>query len=395
MINLLGIVKYRIGVRMKKFVKLLIISLLAVVTGLGLVACNGGGKTEEKGIVCKKLSGDDFYTVISYGAEDGVTSLDISAAAQAKYGENGAKTITVGRIRTGAFDGNTSLKEVIVSDKADDGVDLTIDAGAFRNMRGLEKITLPFVGANANSDAYMNETEPATGDKVKATDKARSIGYIFGEEESDVSSAITLTYGEASGQTATFYIPVALTEITIKAENEINIPMFAFCGLTRITTVNLVGNVKAIGVSAFKNMTGLTKVNIPASVKTIYENAFEGTTALKVFGDNGFKFDAESTLKEIKDAAFKGSKLAAFDISGTQVETIGDYVFAGNKTLSSVKFGTSVKTIGAFLFADCEALTELTYTGTVAQCGEIEINDNWAESSKLERIVCSDGNIDL
>ena len=376
---------------MKKVARLLIISVLTMICALGVAACDGGGKTDAKGLVCKKMNGDDFYTVVSYGAEEGVTALDISAAAKAKYGE----TTVVGRIRTGAFDGNSSLKEVIVTDNAGDGVALTIDEGAFRNMRGLEKITLPFIGANANSDAYINETAPATGDEVKATDKARCFGYIFGEEESDVSSAVTFTYGDGSEQTATFYIPVALTEITVKAENEINIPMYAFCGLSRIATVNLEGKIKAIGVSAFKNMTGLNKVNIPASVKVIYDNAFEGTTALKVFGDNGFKFDEGSLLEEIKTAAFKGTKLNAFDISGTQVKTIGDYAFAESKILNSVKFGTSVQTIGAYLFADCDDLTELTYTGTMAQCGEININDNWNASSKLEKIVCSDGDIDL
>lgn len=349
---------------MKKVVKLLIISLLAFVTAIGLVACNGGDKSDEKGIICKKLSGDNFYTVIGYNAVEGETSLDISAKAKAKYGD----TVIVGRIRTGAFDGNTSLKEVIVTDKAGDGVDLTIDAGAFRNMRGLEKITLPFVGANANSDAYMNETEPATGDKVKATDKARSFGYIFGEEESDVSSAVTFTYGDGSSQTATFYIPVALTEITIKAENEINIPMYAFCGLARISTVNLEGNIKAIGVSAFKNMTGLNKINIPQSVKVIYENAFEGTTSLKVFGDNGFKFDNGSQLTEIKEAAFKNTKLTGFDVSGTHVTKIGDYAFYGS-SLQTFTFNATIEAVGAYAFANSENLETVTNKPADDKCG--------------------------
>lgn len=353
------LIKYNLditGVSMKKLLKLLIISVLSIACVLGLFACGGGaGKNEEEGIICKKLSGDAFYTVIGYNAEKDengnvVTILDISAAAQDKYGDENT-TVTVGRIRTGAFDGNNTLTKVIVSDKAGDGVDLTIDAGAFKNMRALKEITLPFIGANAKSDAYFNETAPALGDELKATDKERTFGYIFGEDEADYASPITCNYGDKSDMTATFYIPVALTKVTVKAESEINIPMYAFCGLPRITTVNLEGNIKAIGVAAFKNMTALKTVNIPSSVKVIYEGAFEGTTALKTF-----TFDADSNLNEIKESAFKGTKLTAFDISGTQVNAIGDYAFYGSALTEFTFSATVTTTVGAYAFANSEKL---------------------------------------
>ena len=259
---------------MKKVVKLLIISVLVFVCAMGLIACGDNSNSEtDQGIVCRKFSGDNFYTVVSYNKKDGETELDISKAAQDKYGD----TVIVGRIRKGAFDGNETLKKVIVSDKAGDGVDLTIDEGAFKNMRALESITLPFVGANKNSDAYYNESEPAEN---KAVDKERSFGYIFGEEENDNSSAMTFSYGDKSDMTATFYIPVALKEIIIDADEEINIPMYAFCGAPRFVSVTLKGNIKAIGTSAFKNMTGVKTIEIPVGVTAIYENAFEGATAL-------------------------------------------------------------------------------------------------------------------
>lgn len=333
---------------MKKFVRLLIISLLALATAFSLFACSGAnGKTEEKGIIAKKLSGDNFYTVIGYGAEDGVDTLDVASAAKQKYGEQ----IVVGRIRTGAFDGNTTLTEIILSDSAADDIDLTIDAGAFKNMRALKKITLPFVGANAYSDAYYNETEPAKGDELKATDKERLFGYIFGEEESEYSAAITQFYGDTSEETATFYIPATLREITVSAASEINIPMYAFYGISGITTVNLNGEIKAIGQAAFKNAVGLKKINIPASVKVIYENAFEGAESIRTF-----TIDSGSTLTAIKDNAFKGTKLTAFDISGTQVKEIGNYAFY-NSSLTSFIFSEGIETIGAYAFANCKNLT--------------------------------------
>ena len=352
---------------MKKFVKLLIISIMILASVLSFAACDGNSdKDSSAGIVCKKLSGDDFYTVIGYNAEENETTLDISVAAKAKYGD---ETI-IGRIRKGAFDGNTTLKEITVTDETENGT-LTIDEGAFKNMRKLEKITLPFVGANRFSDAdqnvydiTLNEQEEKFYKKNIATDKEHLFGYIFGEEENTVSSKITFTYGEKSDMTADFYIPVALTEIVIDADKEINIPMYAFCGLTRVETVTLSGNINAIGRAAFKNMDKLSKVNIPSSVKVIYEDAFAGTAKLKVFGENGFSFDDGSLLEEIKEGAFRETRLASFDISGTQVKVIGDYAFYGS-ALQSFDFSATIENIGAYAFANSENLSVVAPSCTI------------------------------
>lgn len=333
---------------MKKVVRLLIISLLTVAAALSLVACNGiNGNSQEKGIIAKKLSGDSFYTVIGYGAEDDVKSLDIAAAVKEKYGD-----VVVGRIRTGSFDGNSSLTEIIVKDTTEDGT-LTIDKGAFKNMLALKKITLPFVGANAYSDAYYNETAPALGDELKATDNERLFGYIFGEEVNDTMAEIKQSNGTSD---ATFYIPATLKEITVNAEREINIPMYSFCGISGIATVNLQGSIKAIGVAAFKNAIGLKKINIPASVKVIYDSAFEGAISLKSFDANGFSIAAASELTEIKENAFKNTRLTSFDLSGTKVEAIGDYAFFGS-SLTTFTFSEQISVIGVYAFANNKNLS--------------------------------------
>ena len=331
---------------MKKLVKLFIISLLSAICVLGLVACGSDSESSAaQGIICKKIDGDAFYTVVGYNAEEGVTTLDISEKVKAKYGD----TAVVGRIRAGAFDGNTSLTEIIVKDSAEDDVNLTIDEGAFKNMRALKKITLPFVGANARSDAYFNASAPHAD---KAVDKARSFGYIFGEEESDFSSPITFTYGENG--TATFYIPVALTQVVISADYDIVIPMYAFCGLTRVYSVKLNGKITAIGEKAFSNMPHLSSVNIPASVETIYDYAFENTPFLK----GALEIAENSQLKEIKEGAFKGTKLTSVDVSGTQVSAIGNYAFYGS-ALVSFKFNLGINSVGAYAFANSKNLSLL------------------------------------
>lgn len=353
---------------MKKVIKLFIISLLAFASVLGLIACGGAdGKTSEKGIICTKLSGDGFYTVIGYGAEqdesgNDITTLDIAAAAQAKYGDDNT-VIVVGRIRAGAFDGNTSLTEIILKDNTEGGT-LTIDAGAFKNMRALKKITLPFIGANRFSDADYNASEPAYGDGLKATDKERLFGYIFGEEENDAAAKVTQSYGDTESQTATFYIPATLTQVTLNANNATCVPMYAFCNLPQIATVTLQGNINAIGRKAFNGMAHLKKVNIPASVKTVYDSAFENATNLKIFGDDGFKIDSDSLLEEIKNSAFKGTRLTEFDLSGTQVKVIGDYAFYGS-ALKTIDFSATLETIGAYAFANSKDLSIIEPSCTI------------------------------
>lgn len=390
---------------MKKFVKLLIISIMILASVLSFAACGGNSdKDSETGIVCKKDAENGFYTVIDYNAEENVTSLDISVAAKAKYGDE----IVVGRIRKGAFDGNTTLEEIIVTDETANGT-LTIDEGAFKNMRELKKITLPFVGANRFSEADyndygidlddLNEQEKEFYKKNKTTDKERSFGYIFGEEENAASSKITFTYGDKSDMTADFYIPVALTEITIEADKEINIPMYAFCGLTRELTITLSDNIKAIGRAAFKNMDKLTKVTMPDGangVKSIKDDAFSSCVKLK-------DITLPNSLTSIGEGAFADcNKLKYNEEDGRNCLYLGN---ADNKYLILVKakstdindctVNADTKFIYGHAFTDCENLINVTFDGTQENWGKISKSFYWDYMSKVAHIVCTDGTIDL
>lgn len=343
---------------MKKIIRLIISVLACALITAAFAACgnNGTAGSNESGLVCKKYGDDEFYTVTRYYEEDGVSTLNVAEAFYNKYG----REEKIGLIKKNAFKGNSSIKELIISETGDFA--LEIEEGAFAGMKALEKITLPFVGAFAESDATIMQTAPA---EKKATDKARSIGYIFGEEEMDNSSPVTLTYGKDS---ATFYIPSTLYEITVKAsEKGINIPMYAFCGLKQVSKVNLEGNILAIGDSAFKDMTKLAKVNIPASVKVIYDSAFSGATALKEFGTD-FKFNDGSALEEIKDGAFKGTKIASFTLP-ENVKAIGESCFAENAFLTEFNFNAGIETVGAYAFYNCSKLSSVNGLPNAAVIG--------------------------
>ena len=331
---------------MKRLIRILVVSLLCLATAFGMTACAGAdaGKDAKEGVVCRKFGDDGFYTVTHYYDKEGVTSLDLNAAVKAAYGEDAV----VGRIKAGAFSGS-SLTELVISDSGDENVSLTIDEGALNGMKALEKLTVPFVGAKAKADAFFNETEPA---KDKAVNAERCFGYVFGATESEYSSAITFNYGSS---TASYYIPVRLAEITVKAESEYSIPMYAFNGLTQVSKIKLEGNIVAIGDYAFYGMKQLTNIVIADAVAVIGESAFEGTDALKTFGENGFYLSATSGLIRIKDKAFKGTVLTDF-VLPQGVTVIGDECFA-NSSLKTFTFNAGLVKIGNYAFYGSSDLT--------------------------------------
>lgn len=283
---------------MKRLFKLFILSVLTLAFAITAFACGGGDNADgEKGIICKKLTGDEFYTVYDYVAEDDVTSLDIAKAVKEKYGDDAV----VGRINVNSFAGDESLKELIVPSSV-----VEIRAGAFQKMRSLEKITLPFVGRTAVADSFMGET----GEGDKSVDSERLFAYVFGTEEYTHGSKITTSYNGT--ETTDYYIPYSLYEVTIAPKDAgYKIPAYAFNGVNQITTINLTENVKEIGINAFENAKSLYQINLPASIDTIRESAFNGAINLT-------KLEIAERTDKIKayENAFKGCEKLNESVQG-------------------------------------------------------------------------------
>ena len=319
---------------MKKIINILLALVLIIVSAFTLVACGGDGQNAgKKGLLLKKYSGEDFYTVYGYVDEgEGLETLDIGAVAGEK---------NVGRIAKEAFAGNDTLVEVIVPDTVTE-----IAQGAFKKMKKLSKITLPFVGKTAVADSYMYETDETDG---KAVDSERIFAHIFGEEEYSYGELIAPSYGAG---TTTCYIPASLTEVTIKPAGEYKIPMYAFASTLLLQKVNLVGNITAIGENAFQGCRDLMNVNIPSTVKTIEANAFEGCTFLKAVS-----FDENSQLTEIKEKAFSKVGLSKIELPAS-LQVIGVKAFM-TSALEEVVLPASLTAVKGYAFYGCEFLKVL------------------------------------
>jgi hypothetical protein len=193
---------------------------------------------------------------------------------------------------------------------------------------------------------------PEEDDIVKSVDSERTIAHLFGTAEYNEGVPMTINYGGTdSDKTSTCYVPVTLKKITIKPEGEYNIPMYAFSGLGLVEKITLSGNITEIGEYAFQNCRDLVSVNVPQSVKTIYKGAFVGCEML----DEGFKFDADSTLVEIKENACDGSKIAEIVIPAS-VKKIGNYCFA-NSALNKITLAGALESVGAYAFYNCANLS--------------------------------------
>ena len=134
----------------------------------------------------------------------------------------------------------TNLKNVIIGDNVQ-----TLLSTTFYRCNAIEKITLPFVGQNADGTGFTN------------------FGYIFGACDS--------SYPEYDNKK---YVPTTLKEVIVTGSNSISHDAFYDC--TSITRILLLGDVRIIGDSAFRDCTALKEISIPQTCQAIKTMAFYG-----------------------------------------------------------------------------------------------------------------------
>ncbi len=270
---------------MKKVLKVLLMAILAVCLCLPVVACDGANSASSTPGLKVKKNKDGVYVIYDYVQEEGVTELNI--------GEKLNSGVTDVVLQKGAFEGNSKLTKIIVSDKVSE-----IQAGAFQKMSALVTVELPFIGKTANSDAYLGESKK---DDHKSVDSERTIAHLFGTEEYDAGIPITVSYNSASSTTC--YMPETFKEVIVNASEEYSIPMYAFSGAVNLTKVELKGKIVAIGESAFSGLR-ITSITLPTSLKTIYTGAFMNCEKLATLVVSGV------SLTEVKANAFLNTNLS-------------------------------------------------------------------------------------
>ncbi len=334
---------------MNKILKKILITALAIVCALSLVACSDSSEGDnEKGLFCKKIG--DVYTIYKY-VDDGKTStLDIAKALEEKEIDD-----TNIRIQSQAFNGNSSLKKIIVPNSV-----TKIEKGAFAGMKALEELTLPFVGLNANGDVSVGDTAPSAD---KAVDSERTIAHIFGDTSYEKGIAQTISYGtntttaddgSTTSQSTTCYIPASLNKIIVTGDK---IPACAFNGLSKYVQIELTGSVKQIGDYAFANMAQLSEITLPTTIEKIGKGAFSGSAKL-----SKINLDKLTALTEISESAFENTALTEVKTPSSLV-TIGKEAFTGCKELTKLTLNEGLKAINRYAFMGCEKLATIITDG--------------------------------
>ncbi len=323
---------------MKKFLKLISILALAVVTAFGVVACGGDDNSStEKGLLCKKLEG--VYTIYKY-VDDGRESTVLDLGAELEAG------VTDVRIKAGAFSGNDTITEIIVPSTV-----TLIDEGAFKNMKELVKITVPFIGETADADAEYADSKGSE----KSTGLARTFAHWFSTSEYDGGMPLTVTYD--NGASGTYYVPSTFSKVELKAEEGYSVPRYAFSGAINLTEVKLSEGLEVIGENAFYGCKNLIDVTVPASVNKIAKNAFYGCESL-----NTEKLFVESSnLVEIGESAFASTKMDSIKIPAS-VKVIGTSCFR-DSTVKAVYLPSALETIKNYAFFNCLKLAKVYTDG--------------------------------
>lgn len=328
-------------------------------------------------------------------------------------------------IKASSFTGCT-IRELVF-----DGDPSGFESNCLAGIAGLESLTLPYIGSDADTPMLL--------------------GYLFGATSySNNSSKVisTLKTVNVTKATAlanyTFYslsnlknvsVPNTLTTIGTNAfqssgiesivvpDSVTTIGQFTFSGCSKLTYVKLPNNssyktvsnslfrscsklvsialpdsITEIGDSAFQSCISLTSISFPTGLKTIGSSAFRSDRALnsvsglnasnytvtkRTIGAQAFQYSGirylqmnmSSVTIEIGDNAFDQTELSYVSLKGKTDSTLGSSVFAGCGSLTSVEL-VNFKTIGNSCFSDCRSLVYVgidTNYGTTATSNDITI----------------------
>lgn len=351
---------------MKRFLKITALTALLIVSLVFAFACGGDSGEKEIGLKFKVFSGDDYYTLYEYDGED--VTLEIPAEYKGKK---------VGRIKKGAFEGNATVKTLVVPSSVE-----TIEGGAFGKMVALEEITLPFVGINDGGETLLNKNN--VSDKDKAVDEKRTFAYLFSTSEYDGGVSVTGYKNDTDSGTA-YYLPSNLSTVKIIPAENYGIPACAFKGNGILTSVVFGDKVTEIGEYAFDGCDLLGDVLINKEITAIDAYAFRGCKALKTLA-----FENDSSLKTIGAHAFEANGFNSL-VLPEGLEIIEDNAFASkieNKavsvysTISEITLPKSLKTVGRFAFFHCEKLVAVK----IAEGADINIKESaFASCTALRR----------
>ncbi|MCI8360073.1 MAG: leucine-rich repeat protein [Clostridiales bacterium] len=265
----------------------------------------------------------------------------------------GACTIRPGTksIAGGAFEGCTSLTEVVIPDSV-----TRIGPYTFKDCSSLTDVVLPDSVTEIGECAFeacMSLTEVVLPDGVTEIG-----GGAFNNCVSLVK--VVIPDGVTRIRDSVFFACISLTEVELPdGVTEIGESAFNFCPL--LTEVVLPDSVTEIGAYAFDDCTSLAEVVIPDSVTEIGACAFSGCGDILV-GTGNASYSSEDGVLFNKDKSellhCPGKKEGRYSIPGS-VTSMGQGAFEGCASLTEVVIPDGLTSIGRCAFYECSSLVEV------------------------------------
>lgn len=307
-------------------------------------------------------SGEDFY----YNCIKPTGDLIIPETVN----QNG-RTYSVKSIRYATFKDCDGLKSVVIPNSI-----TSIGGDSFAGCSALESITIPFVG-----------TERCTPEIDTSTYNGFApyyLGHLFGTQY--YSESISTQFYEDFRDGQTFFIPSALTSVTIT--DSYYIPKSAFSNCSNLTSIVIQEPVTEIADYAFYGCSNLTTISIPNSITNIGNDVFKNCNKLDYATyDNGYyignKENPYVVLMSVKNKSITSCTI------NDQCQIIYE-AFCECANLSEITIPNSVKKIGFQAFKRC-GVKSVTIPNSVMSIGNYAFSGCGLKSIIIPESVISIG----
>ncbi len=162
----------------------------------------------------------------------------------------------------------------------------------------------------------------------------------------------------------------------VVGEGITSLPVNAFAGGSKLTSVKLPATLTGISASAFYKCSALKSIDLPESITSIDSNAFYGCSALT-------EIKLPASIKEIGSSVFSGCKALKSVNLPNGLKSIGESAFYGCKALTSVTLPKSLTELSKGVFAECTGLTSAYVNSALLRIRE----DTFKGAKYLKRLT--------
>lgn len=216
-----------------------------------------------------------------------------------------------------------------------------ISEGAIGGCYKLERLTVPFIGMNANENSYSGD--------------GRTMGWIFGTSSSGTKDYPTYAAYQNSKY---YYIPQSLKSIVVTG-NVRGVTNDAFANMSNVESIDISNcQTTLLGTQSFMNCKKLHTIkwhedtNITVVPTRAFMNCYKVTTIKQAIPS------IDETQVTVGERSFAGTSISEIDF--TRFISVGNRAFAECLRLTEVNVTPNLKSFGEGVFENCSYLTKAT-----------------------------------